>query len=784
MRDNDGKDPVIRKAMKQWKLSADAEMENRKRFIFAKKFALGGEYQWDPEIYSLRGLDNLPRDSYNQIPQFTHQVTNDGRMNDTETKFVPGDDADEETAEKREDLARNIQSGPEAAVAYETALENSTEGGWGYWRYITEYENSTSFNQIIKLRWVPNPLTVYDDPNTFEQNRLDRLFLFEVADMPIDDFNSEYRKDKPKYGSSDLESIGDSQADWASDETIRVAEYWSVEKEFSTLYRNKKTGKTTSDKPDDVDNYDTRDVVKNKVVWRKITACEVLEERDWPGEYIPYVFIAGEEKVVDGRRHLTGLVEHMIAPQKAFNYQSNSVIHMTALAPKSPWIAPSRAINGLEQFWDESNVRNYAYLPYNDVDEKGQPVPAPQRTPAGTDISAGVALIQQAQQNFYNCSGIFPASLGKQGNEQSGKAIMARQREGDVSTFHLIDNQTRGKLAGGIIMNDLIPKIYDGSRVVTVKKADGRVDRLAINQEYKSPKGETKMHDMTAGTYEVMITTGPSYTTKRQESAETLLQLASQTNLMEVAPDLVYDTMDFPGHDKIAERYKRTLPPALTEDENEDPIPPQVKQQMEQMGQTIQQLQQALQVADQQVQSKEGELQLKQADLQLKMQDLQAGQQSDAMKAETDRMKLQLDQQKVALDAEKLQLERDKMELDAIKMQLDFKTQQTQAVQPQTGGDDMGLSKEALLKQIESMEMQESQAQQDQLVQQQLQAQAEQERMMKEEEERAKSEALLQSLSQIQQSLQMLTMSITAPKTVVRDPQTGLVQGVVTGSVN
>ncbi len=68
--------------------------------------------------------------------------------------------------------------------------------------------------------------------------------------------------------------------------------------------------------------------------------------------------------------------------------------------------------------------------------------------------------------------GLHDASLGARSNETSGRAIMMRQREGDVSTFHFQDNLNRAIRHGGRILVDLIPKVYATPRVVRVLGAD------------------------------------------------------------------------------------------------------------------------------------------------------------------------------------------------------------------------------------------------------------------------------------------------------------------------
>lgn len=649
--------PVIRKMLERFRLSADAEADNRKRGLEALKFRRGGEYQWDDRMLGLRREDNRPSDSYNQIPQFVHQVTNDMRLNMSQIKFLPGEDGDQEVAEVYEDLARSIQSTSEAEVAYDTAADSQVTIGWGYYRFLTEYESEKTFDQVIKIGWVPNTFTVYDDPLTYLQDRSDRKYLIQVMDQNVDDFNHENDKE---YDSSTLESIGDHAPEWAGEKTVRVAEYWTVEEETSLLYRMKKSGKVSTTKPTTAPNtWESRTVIIPKVKWRKCTAMEVLEERDWAGKYIPYVFVSGEELIIDGKKYYSGIVEQMMAPQRQYNYWTNAATEMVALAPRAPFIAAVGQIDGsLAQFWDSANIKNYPYLPYNPIDVNGTTLPAPQRAQNSADIGSMMAMVQQAQQNFYATTGIYPASLGQVSNEKSGKAIMARQREGDVSTFHFSDNEARGKRFAGRVLADLMPKIYDGPRSLRLTKEDKTSREVRVNQSFKDKDGKTKKFDLTVGTYDIAVTTGPSFTTKRQEASETQVQIAqAYPQLMEIAGDIVVGNMDWPGAAEIAERIKKTLPPQLLEEPEEGQVPPQIVAQMQQMQAVIEQMSAQLQQAQQELQSKQADLQLKAADLQAKQQDMQLSAQSDQIKAETDRMRLQL-------DAEKLQLQREQMAMD------------------------------------------------------------------------------------------------------------------------
>ena len=66
--------------------------------------------------------------------------------------------------------------------------------------------------------------------------------------------------------------------------------------------------------------------------------------------------------------------------------------------------------------------------------------------------------------------------------------------------------------------------------------------------------------------------------------------------------DLLVKNLDWPGADELAERLKKTIPPEL-QDEEEQQIPPQVQQAMQQMEQAIKEREQMIQQLMQELQS-------------------------------------------------------------------------------------------------------------------------------------------------------------------------------------
>jgi len=780
-----GKSKVVNDMLRDFKLSADAEADNRTRALFILDFIRPGADQWDAAQVKARG--SRATYSFNQLPKFGRQVINDMWQNMPQIKFIPKGDTNNEKAEILEDKIREIQANGSAQTAYKMAIASQINIGWGYFAFGTAYENDEGFDQNILIRQIPNTFQIYDDPTTKEQDRSDRRYLIEVEDMPRTEFNDAHDMD---YTSNDLSSIGDTSPSWASmgKDLVRVGHYWRIEHDKKTLYRNKKTGKLWEPsegkkKPDDMNNYDSREVRKPKVMYYKCTALDKLEERKWEGKHIPFCFVEGNKNIVDGKTYYTGLYEDMISTQVLFNYATNTAIELAESAPIAPFMGDYRAFKGFEKYYDEANAKNYAYLPYNAVDENGQQIAAPQRTQNGADLGSAVALIQMAEQNFYGTSGIYPASLGQQSNEKSGKAIIARQKEGDVSTSNYPDAFARALLYGGEIFEDLRKKIYDGSRDIEVMSEDKKTRTVKINQKYKDEKtGKPMNYDLTKGEHSVQVATGPSFSTKREEARESqiaLFQAAPQAMLP--ALPMIIRNMDWPQADKTADAVERGLPPELRDPERMDEqmkdIPPAVAGQLMQAQQIIEQLGAQLQEAQAVANDKQTENQAKLADVQIKAQAAQTTAQKDAAEAEYKRMELQFEAEKFAseqaLEQERIRLEWAKLELEQLGMQ-----QGEQGEAPEQGEPARAAPRTRNEAQAMLMDMDDAAAQ----------GAAELALKDKEISTTAQSaQMIMQTLMSVKESLDQqtqvtaaLVQSVNSPKQVIRDPKTGLVRGVTT----
>jgi uncharacterized protein with GYD domain len=280
---------------------------------------------------------------------------------------------------------------------------------------------------------------------------------------------------------------------------------------------------------------------------------------------------------------------------------------MLALAPKAPFIGYGGQFEGYEHQWKTANTTNWPYLEVNpDVtDGAGAVLPLPQRAPPPLPQTGLIPAKMGASDDIKATTGQYDSSLGQTSNERSGRAILARERQADTGTYHYVDNLARAVRYVTRQLVDMIPKIYDTQRIARIIGIDGETGMAKINPEQPEAVKKIvdeagividKIYNPSVGLYDVVVTTGPSYMTKRQEAMDAMSQiLQGNPNLWAVAGDLFVKNMDWPGAEEMSARLRKTIDPAVLADEDEDPALQAAQQQMQAMGQEMEQMYQMLQ---------------------------------------------------------------------------------------------------------------------------------------------------------------------------------------------
>jgi hypothetical protein len=578
-------------------------------------------WQWPADVLATRvavqgqTINARPTLTINKLPQHVRQVTNDQRQNRPGAKVIPVDDnADIEIADIFNGMIRHIEYISDADVAYDTACENQVSYGEGYIRLLTEYCDDDTFDQDIKIGRIRNSFSVYMDPTMQDPTGADAKYCFVTEDLTRDEYERMYPNSAPITTLQSL-GVGDqSISNWLNEDTIRVADYYYIDYDRATLnlYPGNATAFAGTAEDKQLKAFygkpiKSRESDRPKVKYCKINGYEILEQREWVGKWIPVIRIVGNEFEVDGRLYVSGLVRNAKDAQRMYNYWVSQEAEMLALAPKAPFVGYGGQFEGYEDKWKTANTQNWPYLEVNpDVtDGQGATLPLPQRAQPPMASSGLLQAKAGAAEDIKSTTGQYNASLGMGSNERSGKAILARQREGDVGTYHYGDNLARGVRHIARQLIDMIPKIYDTQRIARIIGEDGETKMVKINPDQPQAVNKItndqgivieKIYNPGVGKYDVVATTGPGYATKRQEALEAMAQLLQgNPQLWSVAGDLFVKNMDWPGAQEMSKRFAKTIDLKLMGDGEDNPALAAAQQQMQAMGAEMEQMHTMLQ---------------------------------------------------------------------------------------------------------------------------------------------------------------------------------------------
>ena len=612
----------LEEAHKRFQAAADYEAENRRRA--REDLAMLAGDQWPANVIADRNRDKRPMLTSNRLPTFTAQVIGDARQNRMAIKVraqtlheTNGANKPEEIAETFNGMIRNIESASDGPAVYQSGFEGAANQGFGNFRVATEFSADDTFDQDIRLRPIHNAFSVYFDPRDESLDGSGAKWVFVSEMIPRREFKELYpNADEP----SNWQDLADYvTAHWIDKDDVRIAEYWvkrPIDKKIVLL----SDGRVVEESKwrqiqDDVALMEDaagpvptvvreRTVRSHVVLLYIIDGAQIIEgprydngkfildfkdEKDirtedgkyrdyvWSGKYIPIVPVWGKALIVDGKRILQSVVRHAHDMQRMLNYFLSAEAEGVALAKLPPVMMTPTQLGNHDALWRSKSNEPYV-LVEPDPQAPGWPQ-LPQRPQASL---GNMNLIGMSVDGLKSTMGMFDPSLGARSNETSGRAIIARQREGDVGTFPFHDNLRRAVEHTGRILVDLIPKIYDTERQMMVLNEQGDEGFVGINQVVrdKATGKDVILNDLSQGEYTVTVTAGPSFGTQRQEAVETLTSLAGSLNVPMAAEILVaaaIGNMDFPGAGDVTGALKKLLPPGMFDKEDEEQA--QVRQQ-------------------------------------------------------------------------------------------------------------------------------------------------------------------------------------------------------------
>lgn len=545
---------------------------NREAALEDLRFMVGD--QWDDIVRQRRESARKPVLTINRLPAFVAQIVGNRRLNETDIKIKPDNGGTIPVARVREGLLRNIQKVSRAELAYDKALEGTVMCGIGNFQVELDYESDDVFEQTINICQIPDHLAVVWDRQLTIGDGQDAKHVFVVDTMSKSDFYKQWPWATPADVVIDVVLRGDLRMNgWIAIDDVRVVTYWHMRTHKRTLaLMNDGSTQDISDKLEGATQDERLAVMKDIVqrpdgspimreVERKFAQMYTCSGQDilegpynLPIDRVPVLRVPGWEVNVGEWRHRWGLVRFLKDPQRLHNFWRSVTAEKIMQTPRSVWSASDTAVAGREAEWRNSHLTDNPLLIWNA--ESGN---KPERIPPAQIENALIGESEITTQDLKDVSNIHEANLGMPSNEVSGVAIQARQRVSDTGTVIYHDNLNKAIEEAGRICNQLIPTVYDTPRIIKTLGADGQEDMQVINAT-----GDPRSIDISIGKYSVTTVTGPSYATKRIESAVMLEKLANaMPQVMGIALDLIVEAQDIPGGEKIAERIRMGMPPGI-----------------------------------------------------------------------------------------------------------------------------------------------------------------------------------------------------------------------------
>jgi Phage P22-like portal protein len=563
--------------------------ENRRMHSEDLNFIYNSEAmgQWDPVV--LQNRRGKPCYTFNRCLQPVNMVVADMRQTRPAGKVRPASDgASEAISDVFAGICRSIEQSSRSDQVYKEQFKFAVAGGFGAWRIMPTYmqdDGEGAFDQVLRVINIANPQTVVWDPQCADACAADANRCIVAERISDDIYDQLYTSgDNPRGNRASFNMSRDSYG-WFTDKEVRIAEY------FERVPREKHIAKMTDGtvREYDADLKATEDhleehgltheksgvtrIATNKktgakmirkttkwqVMWVKVDGSNVLDGPyyyDW--KRIPVIRCPGRYINIEGRKKFQSLIRHSKDAQRSYNSRASDMIERSALLPKAPYLVTEAMIKGYENEWNQANVASRPYLPYN-VDKSAEGG-MPFRTQPLDLPQGAMALAQMSIQDIQATIGYFDPALGnaEDMNRVSGKALVQHTKRSDLGSFEFIDGFSSALQLTWEMFVDMIPTVYDSSRVERIIGHDGVEKMVEINKE-NDLTGDV-MNDLTKGSYDVEVTIGPSFQSARQEALDTLISFAeAMPQNAPVIADLIAKNIDSPDAQEMANRLRIPL---------------------------------------------------------------------------------------------------------------------------------------------------------------------------------------------------------------------------------
>jgi len=681
-------------------------------------FVLGRQWEDEEEDMLIKTFNKVPL-QFNKLATLINTLLGEQQQNTPQIEIVPLSNCDEETAQLRQMITKDVMLSSDAKTVYQVAAAQAFVGGFGAFIIDTDYTHDKSFEQDIVYRHLKDATRAYWDLGAEDVNKTDGMRAGYVSRMTRKKFRQMYGK-KLEGEISTVSSLGASQEEialvvepdssssddpftWFDDNSITIIDDYSRSYVRDTLYKLS-NGKTLNqveldeliisskefsaqlleqqfmmgeqagidqlmgmpeqanaemlgaevidevEEPEMMTLYDegmpvrieeSRPSKRSKIIHRKIAGEYILEEAEFPSEDLPIVFM-DQNSYYDknGKQVCRPFIIDAVDAQRYLNYLGTQSAYILKISRYDQYMGSKKNVqsNDTAQQWrDPMQIKGM--LTYDESPSGAKPEQL--RPP---ELSASLMHeYTRAVEDMYTSTGLYPSRMGQQGNEISGAAIDARTRQGSYSTYVAFNSVNRAITAGGAIINQMIPRVYDTERVMSLMTPDKGRQNIVVNQQMDEFGSKIK-NDLSKGSFEVRLQAGPSYEGQKAEALQSLnMVLSANPQLLNLFADLYAENLPLVNTIEIKNRLKTIVPPEILQAGKTGEMP---KEQ--------QRIDPAAQAAMAEAEFKKQQIDIKKQELQMKLQENQSKMEMEKIRLEMDRLEIaaKLEEQKLRYMAE------------------------------------------------------------------------------------------------------------------------------------
>lgn len=546
-------------------LAQGADQDRRDQARECHEFVSLHDGQWEPFWTDLSDRYKTPRYTIDKTSPIVDTIAAEIDKADFDIKVRPaGGAATKDIAELYDGLIRNIENISDAKTIFSMSTKNAITSGIDGWRIVQKYADDDSFDQDLMIEPIHNYVDrVWLDPSSALPDGSDAKYGYVLQGIAP----YEYKKRWPKGSGKSVSDGARTDSLSHQNDDITVGQFYCIKQNKRTLYEMSDGSVIDQEQYEKIgDELElergltvtrTRDRMKNVVYSRMFDGSGWLEpEKKTVFSYIPIIPIYGNFKLFKNKVFYHGEVEKMMDAQRIYNYSKTREAIEVALSPRAKyWMTTTQAQGHTEQL-RTLNINNDPVQFYNpDPESPG----APQQS-GGALINPGLQNLSLTMDTALNqVTGMYAANLGDNPGLQSGVAIAEMKASGNLGSSKYFSALECSIRHTGRILVDAIPRVYDSQRMIRIMSEDGTFDMEEINKFiYDKQTGEMVMiNDLSQGTYDVVCTSGPSFSSRQQESVSGLLEAAqADPTVMAVANDIIYSNMNWPGAEQIAKRLR------------------------------------------------------------------------------------------------------------------------------------------------------------------------------------------------------------------------------------